>query len=475
MFIKTFSLKASSSNLSLLLQQRQHSSNPMAFAQQQFLPVQRASPPPASVASDGSASNNNVQNTLQQLMAQSTATGGGGDRPQISASVSQQMDLMNQQLLSAVGGNSGSSSSQTIQPNNTIQMQVLRQVIAAQQQASRNQADSNNGRDGSVGSTTNDHSAALLQFLSPTWNQMNDSATFVRPQMSTLQQPSAASNNVTVGAAAESPSRGNRCSNVATASARSSNVMKMPSTTKPKGSRNTNVPSAPTLTVPPRVAARNQQVQLMESFRAASSTSGGGSSLDGDPRHHHQQYNIIGRHVRLEELKYALPEDVFDNRTPDGRAINLPILLVMPNDHTQLSAHQTLLRYQIEVFRANDVDAGTHQRGRNKPIRVGQVGFRCRHCKHLTISDRPRGSSYFPSEVKGVYQAAQNMNTTHFQHGVCTEMGEPLRYQFATLSNTKATSTGAGRAYWAQQATALGLEDNREQGGIRFWRDGKKT
>jgi hypothetical protein len=77
--------------------------------------------------------------------------------------------------------------------------------------------------------------------------------------------------------------------------------------------------------------------------------------------------------------------------------------------------------------------------------------------------------------VKGVYQAAQNMNTTHFQHGVCTEMGEPLRYQFATLSNTKATSTGAGRAYWAQQATALGLEDNREQGGIRFWRDGKKT
>ena len=52
-------------------------------------------------------------------------------------------------------------------------------------------------------------------------------------------------------------------------------------------------------------------------------------------------------------------------------------------------------------------------------------------------------------------------------------MGEPLRRQFAALSNIKSTSTGAGRAYWAKQAKVLGLEDNEEQSGIRFWLDAK--
>jgi hypothetical protein len=52
-------------------------------------------------------------------------------------------------------------------------------------------------------------------------------------------------------------------------------------------------------------------------------------------------------------------------------------------------------------------------------------------------------------------------------------MGEPLRRQFAALANIKSTSTGAGRAYWAAQAKTLGLEDNEEVGGIRFWCDTK--
>jgi hypothetical protein len=217
--------------------------------------------------------------------------------------------------------------------------------------------------------------------------------------------------------------------------------------------------------VPSRDAARKQQYQLKAALRAASASSSD-TAIDGAlPSKSGMMSN--------EELSYAFPEDVFDNRTPDGRAIDLPTLLVMDDDHTQLSAYQTLLRYQIEIFRASEVDASTHQRGRNKPIRLGQVGFRCRHCKHLSQSARPRGSSYFPSEVDGVYQAAQNMNTTHFQNGVCTQMGEPLRLHFAELANSKATSTGAGRAYWAQQARKLGLENNAEEGGIRFWSDKK--
>ncbi|KAL3907699.1 MAG: hypothetical protein SGARI_003406 [Bacillariaceae sp.] len=176
----------------------------------------------------------------------------------------------------------------------------------------------------------------------------------------------------------------------------------------------------------------------------------------------------------VEDLKYAFPDSAFDNRDANGRTKVLPTLLVMEDDQSQLSAYQTLLRYQIEVFRATETDANTHQRGRNKPIRVNQIGVRCRHCSRLPISERARGSSYFPSGTAGVYQAGQNMNSTHFQQGVCTEMGEPLRRQFAALANIKATSTGAGRAYWAKQAKKLGLEDNEEEGGgIRFWLDKK--
>jgi hypothetical protein len=206
----------------------------------------------------------------------------------------------------------------------------------------------------------------------------------------------------------------------------------------------------------PEIVVKKQRETVKKALIAASTTDGN-----------------LSEGVSQEELTDALPDRVFDGRNPDGRPQDLPVLLVMKDDHIQLSAYQMLLRYQIEVFRASQTDAGTHQRGRNKPIRVGQVGFRCRHCKNLPISERARGSSYFPNRVEGVYQAAQNMNTTHFQHGICTEMGQPLRRMFASLANIKATSTGAGRTYCAQQAIKLGLENNEEGGGIRFWSDEK--
>jgi hypothetical protein len=208
-------------------------------------------------------------------------------------------------------------------------------------------------------------------------------------------------------------------------------------------------------------AAHMQQQLLTEALKAASNS----SPTETPP--------LAAGVFSLEDLKYAFPDTAFDNRDSNGRAMNLPALLVMEDDQSQLSAYQTLLRYQIEVFRATEKDAATHQRGRNKPIRVSQIGVRCRHCSRLPISERTRGSSYFPSSVAGVYQAGQNMNSAHFLRGGCVEMGEPLRRQFAALANIKSTSTGAGRAYWAAQAKTLGLEDNEEVGGIRFWCDTK--
>jgi len=160
------------------------------------------------------------------------------------------------------------------------------------------------------------------------------------------------------------------------------------------------------------------------------------------------------------------PPDAFVDRDPDGRAHDLPTLLVVPMDHMQLSSHQTLLRYQIEVFRAGEEDTSTHTRGRNKPVQLGQIGIRCRHCKVLPVSRRKRGSVYFPRAVEGFYQAAQNMNSTHLQTGECPLMGNALRQEFANLIATRGVSTGAGRAYWAKQAKKLGLRNT--ENGIVF-------
>ena len=142
------------------------------------------------------------------------------------------------------------------------------------------------------------------------------------------------------------------------------------------------------------------------------------------------------------------------------------LLLAQPGDEAKLSPHQVFLRHQIEAFPAGTEEASTHARGRNKPITVGQVGIRCRHCAHLPIARRQKGSTYFPASLQGIYQAAQNMCTTHMQCGLCSEMADDIKNEFARLLATKISSSGAGRPYWAESAKRLGLVDTEE--GIRF-------
>jgi hypothetical protein len=135
----------------------------------------------------------------------------------------------------------------------------------------------------------------------------------------------------------------------------------------------------------------------------------------------------------------------------------------------KLSSHQVQLRNQIEAFQATDDDVTTHTRGRNKPITIGQIGIRCRHCSHLPVVRRQKGSTYFPATLLGLYQAAQNMSTTHMQCGLCHEMPQDIKESFVSLLTTKPASSGAGRPYWAQSAKKLGLVDTED--GIRFIRD----
>ena len=144
----------------------------------------------------------------------------------------------------------------------------------------------------------------------------------------------------------------------------------------------------------------------------------------------------------------------------------LPVTLAIPEDSRKLSEQQVFLRHQIEAFQAGEDDISTHTRGRNKPIVLGQVGIRCKHCAHLSVVQKQKGSTYFPATLMGLYQAAQNMSTTHLQSGLCQSMPDEVKEKFATLSASRVGSSGAGRPYWANAARQLGLMDTED--GIRF-------
>ena len=167
-----------------------------------------------------------------------------------------------------------------------------------------------------------------------------------------------------------------------------------------------------------------------------------------------------------------------DTRPPLGKGtegvspLYLPRLVAMPDDQTKLSEHQCFLRLQIEVFQASEEDVSTHTRGRNKPIVLGQVGIRCKHCSHLPVRQRKKGSTYYPASVLGMYQAAQNMNLTHFQTGVCGNLPNETKETFTTVLTKKNFSSGVGRSYWADSAKQIGLIDTEQ--GIFFITDKRK-
>lgn len=166
----------------------------------------------------------------------------------------------------------------------------------------------------------------------------------------------------------------------------------------------------------------------------------------------------------LSSLRESLTVEAIGPDVPPA----LPFVLFLQDDETKLSAYQILLRSQIEFFSATSDDLATHARGRNKPITLGQVGIRCKHCKILAANRRNKGSVYFPFSLVGLYQAAQNMGSSHFHGQSCSEMDDALKQQFVEVLACKST-VGSGKQYWAKAAKKLGLMDTEE--GIRFVRD----
>jgi hypothetical protein len=172
---------------------------------------------------------------------------------------------------------------------------------------------------------------------------------------------------------------------------------------------------------------------------------------EGDLRH------LLGLHEG--PSRQSSTERFTDGRTSEAGRHCLPRMLAHPQDSVNLTSHQCFLRHQIEVFEATENDTTAHTRGRNKSVRLGQVGIRCHHCAHLPSAQRQKGSTYFPATMLGLYQAAQNMSSTHLQCGLCSEMNDRTRQEFVNLIPSKNNSSKGGRVYWAEHARLMGLVD----------------
>lgn len=138
-----------------------------------------------------------------------------------------------------------------------------------------------------------------------------------------------------------------------------------------------------------------------------------------------------------------------------------PIHLFMSCDMDDLSPYQCLVRKQIELFEAEEADAETNARGRNRPIVVGQVGIRCKHCKMLPPRKRERAAIYYPSKLDRLYQAGQTMASVHLgQH--CQHIPDHLRQELARLREGKSAAL-AGKKYWSDGARALGVVEKDDR------------
>lgn len=156
-----------------------------------------------------------------------------------------------------------------------------------------------------------------------------------------------------------------------------------------------------------------------------------------------------------------------DTRHLTGRA---NLILAMSCDKDMLSPYQCLVRQQIELFEAKQEDINTNAQGRNRPIVLGQVGIRCRHCSFLALHLRSRGSTYYPSTATGLYQAAQNLASGHLcDH--CGNIPSSVKDELRQLRERK-SSAGGGKKYWADGVRSLGVFEDAH--GLRFAKENRR-
>ncbi len=164
-------------------------------------------------------------------------------------------------------------------------------------------------------------------------------------------------------------------------------------------------------------------------------------------------------------LPHCTPTNVETTELPLVLTGRPAIRLYLSCNPDYLSPYQCLIRKNIELFEATELDVTSRVKGRNKSIVLGQVGIRCCFCAHIPPANRDRGSMYFPSNMHLIYQAAQILSQEHLL-GSCQYIRPPdLRDQLVELRKQKSMAT-VGKEYWAKTAQVLGVFE--DQFGLRF-------
>lgn len=137
------------------------------------------------------------------------------------------------------------------------------------------------------------------------------------------------------------------------------------------------------------------------------------------------------------------------------------------SDKETLSDHQVLLRKQIEYFEATLEDVRFFCPSRRHKVTVGQVGLRCKNCSAAGVqpTDRKKGCVYFPASLRALYQAAQNMGTTHLL-GNCEHISAEVHQRLQEYTDAPARAGYGGKKYWAQSARNRGIYETEQ--GLRF-------
>lgn len=145
-----------------------------------------------------------------------------------------------------------------------------------------------------------------------------------------------------------------------------------------------------------------------------------------------------------------------------------PIPLALESDKEWLTPlHCFVRQHCVEVFTATKTDVATPCKGKRRPIVVDQVGIRCPHCRHPDIVDedgreidfkegRERGSTYYPTSINCIYNAAMNLLQRHLH--ACPHVPKETMNQFNMLKQDDARS-GTSKRYWVESAQMLGLVD----------------
>jgi hypothetical protein len=152
------------------------------------------------------------------------------------------------------------------------------------------------------------------------------------------------------------------------------------------------------------------------------------------------------------------------NHVPSIAVGNMAVPLALSSDEDFVSEYQCALRQHIEFFQATKDDTTSSARGRNKPIALGQVGIRCRHCAHLPRQQRCKAATYYPTKLDRIYQTALNLARIHLMDA-CQHIPLEYRQQLQDLCTCK-SFMGTGKEYWSDAAQLCGVVE--EQDMLRF-------